>query len=56
MISLQVVLALIADMSIWGTNPDALSLIGSVLVLSAVVATEKWKNTVEHKENVELSS
>ncbi|XP_014551452.1 hypothetical protein COCVIDRAFT_20283 [Bipolaris victoriae FI3] len=55
MISLQVVLALIADVSIWGTNPDALSLIGSVLVLSAVVATEKWKNTVENQENFELS-
>ncbi|EUC43813.1 hypothetical protein COCMIDRAFT_27723 [Bipolaris oryzae ATCC 44560] len=55
MISLQVVLALIADVCVWGTSPDSLSLIGSVLVLSAVVATERWKNTVEPRENFELS-
>jgi drug/metabolite transporter (DMT)-like permease len=52
---LQSVLALIADAIVWGHLPDARSLIGSFLIVSALLVVEGHKVKERKQHDIEMA-
>ena len=55
MVYLQTVLALIVDALVWGNVPDLGSLVGSFLIVSAVLVVEKLKIQEHELGDIEMA-